>query len=625
MNDHKLQTINIHGDIPGDIEQPLKIIADHYPIVFNSESENAINLRLAKNPDSNENTLHINDKQATIQYQSLTGALRHIGALLSDCLDSETTYAESTPLETIGIMLDCSRNAVMTVEHFQLWLRRLALMGYNMAMLYTEDTYELPGEPFFGYQRGAYTQDELKQINDYAASLGIEMIGCIQTLGHLEQILKWGAYGDIKDSPSVIMVDDDRSYELIGKMLDNYAECYTSRRIHIGMDETYGLGRGGFLERNGLQNQFEIFNRHLKRVTAMCRERGLEPMIWSDMYFSIGSKTHSYYDLEAVIPDDVIEAIPEEAQLVYWDYYHDDPDFYQTMIKTHRGMKHEPVMGSGVWTWGPGNLWHHFENTRKNAGACIEASRKAGLKEIFFTLWGDDGATCDIDSSLAGLAWAAEKIYNPDGDETTFCKRFDRLNRSSFQTHKALADMHSILLLSNALWDDPLLGLYLRSPQASDEQKLIKSEKLYAECSAKAKEASGRNGAGDFDYLSTLLDVLSRRCGLAQRLTQAWTSREKNAIKDVMAELPELIQKMETLSEMARQRWYSAKKAQGLEVVQIRYAGVITRLSELERRLGAWLRGDIDTIEELDANIPDAPSVYLWANYHRVATGSCIL
>ncbi len=625
MTENPLQTIHIVGDIPSNIEQQLKALAEHYPIVFESASDNVLQLRIHHNPELAENILNINDKQATIEYHSVAGALRHVGALLSDCLGGDVEYAEATPLKTIGIMLDCSRNAVMTVEHFQHWLRRLALMGYNMAMLYTEDTYELPDEPFFGYQRGAYTPEELKQINGYAKSLGIEMIGCIQTLGHLEQILKWGAYGDIKDSPSVIMVDDDRSYELIGKMLDNYAECYTSRRIHIGMDETYGLGRGGFLERYGLQDRFEIFNRHLKRVTDMCRERGLEPMIWSDMYFSIGSKTNSYYDLEAVIPDEVVDAIPAETQLVYWDYYHDQPDEYESMIKRHRDMHHEPVMGSGVWTWGPGNLWHHYSNTTQKAGACVEASRKAGLEEIFFTLWGDDGATCDIDSSLAGLAWTAEKCYNPDGDEAVFCKRFDQLNQSSFQTHKALADMHSLLQLSNVLWDDPLLGIYLQSPQSSDEQKLIKSQKLYDELSAKAKEASGQNGAGDFDYLAALLDVLSIRCGIAQRLAEAWAKRDKIVLADIKEDLPGLIEKMEALSELARQRWYSAKKAQGLEVVQIRYAGVIARLRELEKRLTAWLNGDIDTIEELDANIPDAPSAYLWANYHRVATGSCIL
>ena len=31
-------------------------------------------------------------------------------------------------------------------------------MGYNMEMLYTKDAYQLPGETYFGYMRGAYSQ-----------------------------------------------------------------------------------------------------------------------------------------------------------------------------------------------------------------------------------------------------------------------------------------------------------------------------------------------------------------------------------------------------------------------------------------------------------------------------------
>ena len=120
----------------------------------------------------------------------------------------------------LGIMLDVSRNMVMKVDHLKLWFRRLSLSGYNLVMLYTEDTYQLPGEPFFGYMRGAYSIDEIKELDAYAKKLGIELVGCIQTLGHLEQIIRWhGAYGKISDTAKVLMVDEPKTYELIDKMI----------------------------------------------------------------------------------------------------------------------------------------------------------------------------------------------------------------------------------------------------------------------------------------------------------------------------------------------------------------------------------------------------------------------
>lgn len=87
---------------------------------------------------------------ATIRYATPSQAARAVGALLAGIVTETTPYQEATPFAMLGIMLDCSRNAVMTVDHMRVWLRQLALLGYNMVMLYTEDTYQLPDEPFFG-------------------------------------------------------------------------------------------------------------------------------------------------------------------------------------------------------------------------------------------------------------------------------------------------------------------------------------------------------------------------------------------------------------------------------------------------------------------------------------------
>ena len=85
----------------------------------------------------------------------------------------------------LGVMIDMSRNAVMSMEGLQRFLPLLKKMGYNTVMLYTEDTYEVKDEPFFGYMRGRYSAKELCELDQYAASLGIELIPCIQTLAHL--------------------------------------------------------------------------------------------------------------------------------------------------------------------------------------------------------------------------------------------------------------------------------------------------------------------------------------------------------------------------------------------------------------------------------------------------------
>ena len=100
----------------------------------------------------------------------------------------------STPLRTFGTMLDCSRNAVPNLHTLKKWVDLTASLGYNTLLLYTEDTYEVPDEPYFGYMRGRYSQAELRELDAYAKKQGMTIMPCIQTLAHLYAIKRWPEY-----------------------------------------------------------------------------------------------------------------------------------------------------------------------------------------------------------------------------------------------------------------------------------------------------------------------------------------------------------------------------------------------------------------------------------------------
>ena len=76
-------------------------------------------------------------------------------------------------MKRIGVMLDCSRNAVPNVKSVKHFIDCLAKMGYNTLELYTEDTYAVEGEPYFGYLRGRYSSEEICQLDTYAKEKGI--------------------------------------------------------------------------------------------------------------------------------------------------------------------------------------------------------------------------------------------------------------------------------------------------------------------------------------------------------------------------------------------------------------------------------------------------------------------
>ncbi len=625
---------------PDPLGPLLRALGTEYPIT-EGRKKGAVVMEFVADANPGELTVQMQDASAVIHYDRPTRAARAVGALLAGLVEPGETYREHLPFETFGIMLDCSRNAVMTVEHLKLWLRRAALLGYNMAMLYTEQTYELPGEDYFGYLRGRYTADELCWIDEYAAALGVEMIGCIQTLGHLEQTLRWPAYHNVRDTDSVLLVDEDATYELIEKMIAHFAKCFGGRRIHVGMDETHDLGRGKFLDRFGYQRGFDIFNRHLGRVVTICKRHGLEPMIWSDMYFRMGSATGAYYEKEAQIPKDVIEKIPSEVQLVYWDYYHEDEQSYLDMIARHKALGSEPIMASGVWTWGR-DLWYDHARTQAKVGPCIRACTQAGLKEFFFTLWGDDGAYCQFDSALAGLAWGAELAYRgEDLDEDALARRFAGICGADYQPVIDLAEINTtpqpaphyqtsdqrsqvkgFARSGPVLWDDPLLGIYYKSCKLGDETFWGRQVEHYCDLLGRVGGYADTTEPIDLAHGVSLLRVLIAKVRVHVELDRAYAARDAVALKRVQQEVPVVIDAIDEVMASFRRQWYRRNKTFGFETIQIRLGALRARYLELAERLGELIAGKIDCIAELDEAPPTAGVAKL--NWRNLAGGGIV-
>ena len=92
---------------------------------------------------------------------------------------------EQAAYEDLAYMADCSRNAVLNVASAKQMIEVLALMGYSTFELYMEDTYQIEGQPYFGYFRGAYSAEELQEIEAYAQQFDMTFVPCIQTLAHL--------------------------------------------------------------------------------------------------------------------------------------------------------------------------------------------------------------------------------------------------------------------------------------------------------------------------------------------------------------------------------------------------------------------------------------------------------
>ncbi|GGA66634.1 beta-N-acetylhexosaminidase [Ornithinibacillus halotolerans] len=582
-------------------------------------------------------SIEVNCEQdhGVIKYEEKIHFFRALGLWLENYQTMENFHLVEDPkFSMTGVMLDSSRNAVLTVNGIYSMLRKMAVMGLNVLMVYTEDTYEVKEYPYFGYMRGRYTEEELRNCDQYASKLGIEMIPCIQTLAHLTEALKWNYAAGIRDTADILLVDNPDTYTFIEHLIRASSSPFQSKRIHIGMDEAHQLGLGKYLEQNGYEERFNIMNRHLQKVVSITEKMNLKPMIWSDMYFRLGLKTGGYYDLDAVVPQEVMESIPD-TQLVYWDYYHTDEEFYRTFIRKHQDLGSTPVFAGGVWIWN--GISPNYGKALATTEAALTACKKEGVQEVFATMWGDNGAETPLTTSLPVLQYFAEHAYHEKVTKEQLEKRFYYCTGGNFSDFMILNkfdetpgvsknNLHESNPSKFLLWQDPLIGLYDENIKGlelnSHYQNLISQLDT-------VQQQSSNEWSEMFAFYQQLAVVLSSKAELGIQIKHAYDNKEKGVLNQLVKQITLLRDNVNTLRKSHRTLWFNMYKAFGWEVLEIRYGGLIARLETTEYRLQEWLVGKVTRIEELEEErLPfegpyPMPKVSLGRNiYRRIVTAS---
>ena len=504
-------------------------------------------------------------------------------------------------MKRFGAMLDMSRNAVMKPNEVKNFARILKSFGYNMLQLYTEDTYEVDGEPYFGYMRGRYTKEELSDIVNYCETIGIEVIPCIQTLAHLNQIFRYGDYAKIRDTADILLVGDERTYEFVENMFRTVKQVFKSEYVHIGMDEAHMLGLGRYLDRNGYRNRFDILSEHLAKVIEIAKKYDLKPIMWSDMFFRLAN--HGvYYSNEDIITDEIVAKCPDGVELVYWDYYHDDKNFYDNMIAQHQKFGKPTWFAGGAWSWNgfaPLNKW-----SIDSMSAAMKSCAQNGIENVFFTMWGDNGKECSFYSLLPSL-FTFRKIYDGITDEAEIKKLFKEVTGENFDSMIALDLPNRVapdnLIRSDVskvmLYNDPLIGIY----------DLAVNECAPADYKAHAKTlyeyAKGSKYAYLFESEAALCELLSVKYDLGMRARTAYKNGDKETLSAIVNDFEKASELLEVFYQKFKALWMKENKPFGFEIQDIRLGGLKQRFITAKEKIAAYVNGEIDAIEEFDVEV----------------------
>ena len=501
----------------------------------------------------------------------------------------------------LSVMLDCSRNAVFKPEQVKTYIDYISKMGYNGLLLYTEETYEIDGEPYFGYMRGRYTKNELKDIDAYAKSKGVELIPCIQTLGHLERLLRWPAYHHIMDQKDVLLVGKEETYTLIDKMFKTLSECFTSRKVNIGFDEAHGIGLGRYLGLNGYQKPYEILSKHLKRVIEIAESYGFKTTMWSDMFFKFANKgKYSYKDIDEKLFKEVTKTIPESVTPCYWDYNTQDVETYDKMFELHKKYMNNPAFACSVKT-GLGYVANNIFSI-KTCKIAFESVNKNAIKDVILTLWGDAGGVCSFYSALPTV-FSVSEFAKGNFDEESIKEKFNNLfglNFDDFITidkldYPAKTDKPCVNPSRYMLYNDYFCGTW-DCTVAGGESEYYKNLSNEIKPLTKNKK---------FDYIFKLAYNLSRvleyKYELGVKTHEAYLNGDKKALKKLANnEYTKLIKLLTNFSNSIDVVWDIENKTSGAEIEDLKIGGLIKRTKHCKAILLKYVKCDGEISELKD-------------------------
>ena len=554
-------------------------------------------------------TVSLENKKGEIAYCENCQFFRAFGLAVEHIENGEESFSveEEPQFKMNGPMFDVAQgNAAFNVKTLKEVIKQLALMGLNTLMLYAEDTFEVKEQPYFGYMRARYSEEEMRELDDYAYSLGIEMIPCIQTLAHMPDTLRWKNLRNIRDYEECLLVGKPETYVFLRDIISAASKPFRTKKIHIGMDEAWKLGRGKYIDNFGYKPANLIMQEHLKKVMEIVNDLGLEPMMWDDMFFrTTGTKKYSQKDI--VFPQEVKDMVPENMGCIYWDYYKINQKDYEDLIPTHFQLTDKVIFAGGIWTWiGYSLCW---SKTVISTEGALNACKLKGVKDVFMTTWGDNGTECLLTTTLIGCQLYAEHGYAKEIDYDKLAKRFKficRANVDDFALLEKLDRTPDVVHMEDAseynaskflMWQDILTGL------ADYNIRGVELDSHYEALAKELKEAIGRNGEYNdiFEFSYHAANVLAKKAQMGLRITDAYKAGDKEALKNFAEkELPDLMERVNALWECHREKWFKIYKPFGWDIMDMRYGSLVARIKSAMIEIKQYLNGEMERIEELE-------------------------
>jgi hypothetical protein len=344
-----------------------------------------------------------------------------------------------------GYMLDVSRDRVPTRASLSLLVERLALLRINHLQLYTEHTFAYAGHEAAWRDASPLDAEDVRWLDAHCAGHGIELAANQNCFGHMERWLRHDAYRHLAEAPDGFetrggwrppgtLAPGPDSLEFVRGLLEQLLPHFRSRRVNVGCDETFDLGRGRSAEAVRERGIGRVYLEFLQAILALVHDRGGEALFWGDIL-----RHH---------PDLVPELPRDDTVALAWHY---EAPLDVTKLPAQVGERLAgfglgaewlrgfdahiaPFASSGLPFWVcPGtSTWNallgRWPNARANLLDAAEVGLRSGAGGFLITDWGDNGHLQPPSSSLLPLAYGASLAWCLETNrDAPVAQRLDRL------------------------------------------------------------------------------------------------------------------------------------------------------------------------------------------------------
>jgi hypothetical protein len=307
-------------------------------------------------------------------------------------------------------MLDISRDRVPTRETLDRLVELMALARINQFQLYTEHTFAYRHHEEVWRDASPITPDDIAWLQQRCAEEGIELVPNQNCFGHMERWLKHPAYRQRAETPdgyepvpgfrqpAGVLAPTPDNAAFVLSLLAELLRNFTSRRVNIGCDETFELGRGASRERVEREGKVRVYAEHLRRIIEPLVAEGREVLFWDDIARQDPDVVHTLpagsvaliWTYESPKPPEALPELPPEVAEVI-DASEVDlsaPGFGPLTEKmAGRGFPFWVAPGTSSWN----SLVGRIDNAVGNLVDAAEMGLAHGAGGYLITDWGDGG------------------------------------------------------------------------------------------------------------------------------------------------------------------------------------------------------------------------------------------